>query len=85
MLETKGLTLHYDGSQMLYGFDFETNVDEVTCIMGTNGVGKTSLLKALSGIHSRSAGTIIMNGEDLPRLSRTTWRPAASALSRKAG
>ena len=68
MLETKGLTLHYGGSQILYGIDFVANVGEVTGIMGTNGVGKTSLLKALSGIHPRSGGTITMNGEDLPRL-----------------
>ena len=68
MLETKGLTLHYGGSQILYGIDFVANVGEVTGIMGTNGVGKTSLLKALSGIHPRSGGTITMNGADLPRL-----------------
>ena len=68
MIETKGLTLHYGGSQILYGIDFTAKVGEVTCIMGTNGVGKTSLLKALSGIHPRSGGSITMNGEDLPRL-----------------
>jgi len=55
MMETKGLTLHYGGSQILYGIDFVANVGEVTCIMGTNGVGKTSLLKALSGIHPAPA------------------------------
>ena len=68
MIETKGLTLHYGGSQILYGIDFTAKVGEVTCVMGTNGVGKTSLLKALSGIHPRSGGSITMNGEDLPRL-----------------
>ena len=31
---------------------------EVTCVMGTNGVGKTSLLKAISGTHARSGGTL---------------------------
>lgn len=68
MLETKGLTLHYGGSQILYGIDFAARVGEVTCIMGTNGVGKTSFLKALSGIHPRSGGSVTLNGEDLPRL-----------------
>ena len=43
MLQTKGLTLHYGGSQILYGIDMEAKAGEVTCIMGTNGVGKTSL------------------------------------------
>jgi urea transport system ATP-binding protein len=68
MLETKGLTLHYGGSQILHGIDFVARVGEVTCVMGTNGVGKTSLLKALAGTHLRSGGDIILNGHALPRL-----------------
>lgn len=68
MLETKGLTLHYGGSQILHGIDFTAKTGEVTCVMGTNGVGKTSLLKALAGTHPRSGGEVILNGETLPRL-----------------
>ncbi|MEO6301467.1 MAG: urea ABC transporter ATP-binding subunit UrtE [Paracoccaceae bacterium] len=75
MLETKGLTLHYGGSQILYGIDFVAKVGEVTCIMGTNGVGKTSFLKALAGTHPRSGGTVILNCETLPVL-----RPQYMAL-----
>ena len=56
MLKTTGLTLHYGGSQILHGIDFEARVGAVTCIMGTNGVGKTSFLKALAGTHLRSGG-----------------------------
>ena len=40
--------------------------------MGTNGVGKTSLLKALSGTHNRSAGEYILDGEEVGRLSAHT-------------
>jgi urea transport system ATP-binding protein len=65
MIKTKGLTLHYGGSQILHGIDFEAKVGEVTCIMGTNGVGKTSFLKALSGAHPRSGGSVEMAGEVL--------------------
>ena len=68
MLETKGLTLHYGGSQILYGIDFEARQGEVTCIMGTNGVGKTSFLKALAGTHLRSGGQVWLDGAELPRL-----------------
>lgn len=68
MLKTEGLTLHYGGSQILYGIDMEARAGEVTCIMGTNGVGKTSLLKALAGIHPRSGGKVILDGEDVPRV-----------------
>ena len=66
MLKTEGLTLHYGGSQILYGIDMEARAGEVTCIMGTNGVGKTSLLKALAGTHPRSGGKVILDGEDVP-------------------
>ena len=41
---------------------------EVTCVMGTNGVGKTSLLKAISGAHPRSGGTMSLDGENLEKL-----------------
>ena len=68
MLETKDLTLHYGGSQILQGITMEARQGEVTCVMGTNGVGKTSLLKAISGTHARSAGTLKLDGEDLGRL-----------------
>lgn len=68
MIRTENLTLHYGGAQILHGITMEARAGEVTCIMGTNGVGKTSLLKALAGTHPRSGGEIIMAGETLGRL-----------------
>lgn len=68
MLETQGLTLHYGGSQILNGIDMQAQAGQVTCVMGTNGVGKTSLLKALAGTHPRSGGSVILDGERLPLL-----------------
>ena len=68
MLKTEGLTLHYGGSQILHGIDFEAKAGEVTVIMGTNGVGKTSVLKALAGTHPRSGGKVVLDGESLGRL-----------------
>lgn len=65
MLTTQGLTLHYGGSQILHGIDFEAKAGAVTVIMGTNGVGKTSFLKALAGTHPRSGGTVTLDGETL--------------------
>ncbi len=66
MLETQGLTLHYGGSQILHGIDFAAKTGEVTCVMGPNGVGKTSFLKALAGTHPRSGGTVTLDGQTLP-------------------
>jgi len=68
MLKTKGLTLHYGGSQILHGIDLAAAKGEVTCVMGTNGVGKTSLLKALAGTHLRSGGTVTCNGKEMGRV-----------------
>ncbi|RYH11659.1 urea ABC transporter ATP-binding subunit UrtE [Tropicimonas sp. IMCC6043] len=68
MLKTQGLTLHYGGSQILHGVDIEAAAGEVTCVMGTNGVGKTSLLKAISGTHPRSGGRVDLAGEEIGRV-----------------
>jgi len=68
MLSVEDLTLHYGRSQILNGISFEAARGEVTCVMGTNGVGKTSLMKAISGTHARSGGTIAIDGEVLPVL-----------------
>ncbi|MFC3614622.1 urea ABC transporter ATP-binding subunit UrtE [Lutimaribacter marinistellae] len=76
MLSVAGLTLHYGGSQILHGVDVEAAQGEVTCVMGTNGVGKTSLLKAISGRHPRSGGNYRLGGEEIGRAS-------AHALARK--
>jgi urea transport system ATP-binding protein len=65
MLKAEGLTLHYGGAQILYGIDFEARAGQVSCILGTNGVGKTSLLKALAGTHPRSGGTLTLDGAEI--------------------
>ena len=68
MLQVSDLTLHYGHSQILHGVDIEARTGEVTCVMGTNGVGKTSLIRALAGRHSRSGGRVVLDGEALPVL-----------------
>jgi urea transport system ATP-binding protein len=68
MLETRDLTLHYGGSQILNGVSISAAKGEVTCVMGTNGVGKTSLMNAIAGTHPRSGGAISFEGRSLPIL-----------------
>ena len=65
MLKIQDLTLHYGHSQILNGISMEAAIGEVTCVMGTNGVGKTSLIKAISGTQPRSGGSIVLDTEDL--------------------
>ena len=66
-LSIRDLTLHYGGSQILNGIDFDAGLGEVTCVTGTNGVGKTSLLKALAGTHPRSGGSYALDGATIGR------------------
>ncbi len=65
MLDVQDLTLHYGHSQILNGISFTANPGEVTCVMGTNGVGKTSLMRAIAGAHARSGGSVSLDGAPL--------------------
>lgn len=65
MLRVQGLTLHYGHSQILNGIDLSAQKGQVTCVMGPNGVGKTSLIRAISGRHNRSGGQVTLDGEAL--------------------
>ncbi len=65
MLQVDKLTLHYAASQILWGVSLEARAGAVTAVMGTNGVGKTSLLRAIAGRHPYSGGTIRLDGRVL--------------------
>lgn len=69
MLTVEGLTLHYGASQILWGVSLQARPGAVTALMGTNGVGKTSLLRAIAGRHPYSGGTITLNGQLLDHAS----------------
>lgn len=68
MLEIKDLTLHYGQSKILNGVSLSADLGKVTCVMGTNGVGKTSLLKAIAGVHPRSGGMMRFNGKEVSKV-----------------
>ena len=65
MLQTNKICLHYGSSQILYNVSLKASIGEITCLMGSNGVGKTSLLKALSGNHPSSSGNYLLNNKDV--------------------
>ena len=69
MLTLTNLHLHYGASHILRGVSLEAKPGEVTCVMGRNGVGKTSLLRAILGLHPTSDGRIEWNGTDVTRLA----------------
>lgn len=62
MLDVSHIDLHYGQSQILYDVSLTANVGEITAVMGNNGVGKTSLLKAIAGRHPIKKGTTTVAG-----------------------
>jgi urea transport system ATP-binding protein len=68
MLSVDNLSLHYGAAQALRGVSVEAAVGQVTCVLGRNGVGKTSLLRAIAGQKPISAGAIRFEGRDIGRL-----------------
>jgi len=69
MLEVKDLTLHYGASQILHGVSLVARAGAVTAVMGTNGVGKTSLLRAIAGRHPFTGGSITLDGQALGHMT----------------
>ncbi|CAN1501834.1 LivF ABC-type branched-chain amino acid transport systems, ATPase component [Rhabdaerophilaceae bacterium] len=65
MLQVENIHLHYGAAQALRGVSFGAAIGEVTCILGRNGVGKTSLMRAIVGHQPISAGNIALNGQSL--------------------
>jgi branched-chain amino acid transport system ATP-binding protein len=65
LLLVRGVDIHYDGVQVLFGVDFEVDEGEIVALLGTNGAGKSTLLKAISGLVEASGGAIIFDGRDM--------------------
>ncbi|GBQ32895.1 urea ABC transporter ATP-binding subunit UrtE [Gluconacetobacter sacchari] len=74
MLRVEDVHLQYGAALALRGASLEARAGEVTCVLGRNGVGKTSLLRAVTGMHAVASGRIAWEGEDitsLPAYERT--------------
>ncbi|HEY6603459.1 MAG TPA: ATP-binding cassette domain-containing protein, partial [Xanthobacteraceae bacterium] len=68
MLQVDSIDLHYGAAQALRNVSLAAEAGKVTCVLGRNGVGKTSLLDALAGQHAISKGSITFDGQDITRL-----------------
>jgi urea transport system ATP-binding protein len=68
MLDVQSIDLYYGAAQALRSVSIKAEPGEVTCVLGRNGVGKTSLLRALVGQHPVSHGRISWEGSDITRL-----------------
>ena len=65
MLQVSELNQYYGGSHILRGVSFEAAVGEVTCLLGRNGVGKTTLLRCLMGLIPVKAGEVVWQGKTI--------------------
>lgn len=70
MLQVKELNQYYGGSHILRGVSFEARIGEVTCLLGRNGVGKTTLLKCLMGLIPARSGSVLWQDKNV-----THWKP----------
>lgn len=70
MLQVKELNQYYGGSHILRGVSFEARIGEVTCLLGRNGVGKTTLLKCLMGLIPARSGSVLWQDKKV-----THWKP----------
>jgi len=67
LLEVHGLEVHYGGIRAVKGIDFEVAEGELVCLIGSNGAGKTSTLKAICRLIASRAARIAYGGEDISR------------------
>lgn len=68
MLSIKGLNQYYGESHTLWDLDIEVPEGECTCVMGRNGVGKTTLMQCIMGLLPLRSGSIAYGEQDLARL-----------------
>ncbi len=65
MLQVQGLDAWYDRSHVVQGLSFEVKAGEIVTLMGRNGAGKTSTLRAIMGLMSKRAGSVRFDGHDI--------------------
>jgi urea transport system ATP-binding protein len=68
VLDVNAVDLYYGAAQALRAVSLKAEPGKVTCVLGRNGVGKTSLLRAMVGHHPISRGSITFDGADVTRL-----------------
>ena len=67
-IQVNGIDLYYGAAQALRGVSMQASAGRVTSVLGRNGVGKTSLMRAIVGQASVRKGTIVLDGEVIDKL-----------------
>ena len=69
VLEVHGLYASYGAVQVLRSIDLTVRPGEIVALLGTNGAGKSTILRCISGIMTPDAGSIVLDGEDITGLA----------------
>ena len=69
-LEAKGVYKQFDGVEVLHGVDIDVNYGEVHALMGENGAGKSTIIKIITGVFTKDAGDIFIDGNHVDINSR---------------
>ena len=80
MLQIDNLHVHYGESSILHDVTLEVPPGKVVCLMGRNGVGKTTLIKSIMGLLRPRAGRILLSGADMTHWSPSRARPGRHRL-----
>ncbi|MDO4497495.1 MAG: ATP-binding cassette domain-containing protein, partial [Bacteroidales bacterium] len=78
ILETQQLQSGYGQSQILWGVDMQVQRGKVTTIMGRNGVGKTTLMRTITGLIKTTSGQILFDGQPIQNMQ--TYRRAKAGI-----
>jgi branched-chain amino acid transport system ATP-binding protein len=78
LLEVRGLEVRYGGIRAVKGIDLEVGAGEMVCLIGANGAGKSSTLRAISGLVPTAPGAVRFGGSDLAGVP--AFRRARSGL-----
>lgn len=82
MIEIKEITKKFGRKKVLDGVSFTANKGEITCLIGINGVGKTTILNAIMALTPIKGGQILINGEEINKNSyeKITFIPDAITM-----
>jgi branched-chain amino acid transport system ATP-binding protein len=69
LLRVQSVVAGYGAGDILKGVDLDVELGAVTCLIGPNGAGKSTVLKAISGLLRPTSGRVLINGDDVTRLS----------------
>ena len=83
LLRVSRLQGWYGESHVLHGVDFTVGKGELVTLVGRNGAGKTTILRAIIGLLERREGSIVMNGRELIGLPPNRSQARASAIARR--